>query len=138
VLLVLCGETLIQSGLAADSKPGNKARVIDELIVWIQGNLDRPLSMADLEARSGYSQRSLRNAFHERFGCAPVQWIRRQRLQGVRQRLLQPLPEDSVSAVAAAFGYGHLSQLSQDFQAAYGMRPSELLRESRCLARDRW
>ena len=138
VLLLLCGDLILQARRDDEAPVGSKARIIDDLITWIRANLDQPIQLQDLEARSGYSQRSLRNAFHERFGCAPVQWIRRQRLQGVRQRLLQPLPEDSVSAVAAAFGYGHLSQLSQDFQAAYGMRPSELLRESRCLARDRW
>ena len=53
-----------QAGVITDDTHG-KARIIDDLITWIRANLDHPIQLQDLEARSGYSQRSLRNAFHE-------------------------------------------------------------------------
>ena len=67
----------------------------------------------------------------KRFGYGPIQWIRGQRLERAREQLLQPQAHDSVSSIAAAFGYSPLSQFSRDFQAMYRVRPSELLRESR-------
>ena len=131
VLLLLCGDLILQARRDDEAPVGSKARIIDDLITWIRANLDHPIQLQDLEARSGYSQRSLRNAFHERFGCGPVHWIRSQRLEAARVRLLDPGPGDSVSQVAAACGYRHLSQFSRDFQLAFGVRPSALMRESR-------
>jgi AraC-like DNA-binding protein len=131
VLLLLCGDLILRARRDDEAPLGSKARIIDDLIVWIQSNLDRPIQLQDLEARSGYSERSLRNTFHERFGCGPVHWIRSQRLEAARIRLLEPRPDDTVSQVATACGYRHLSQFSRDFQLAYGIRPSALLRESR-------
>ena len=81
--------------------------------------------------QSGYSQRSLRNFFRERFDCGPVQWIRSQRLRLARERLLNPQPQDTVGTIAAAMGYEHPSQFSRDFQQCFGCRPSMLLREGR-------
>ena len=131
VLLLLCGDLILKARRNDEAPIGSKARIIDDLIDWIQANLDRPIQLQDLETRSGYSQRSLRNAFHERFGCGPVHWIRSQRLEAARMRLLEPRPGDTVSDIAAACGYRHLSQFSRDFQLAFSVRPSALMRESR-------
>ena len=112
--------------------------ILDELVAWIQANLHRPIQLRDLVEQSGYSQRSLRNFFQERFGCGPIHWIRSRRLDAARARLLNPEPQDSVSSIAACFGYAHLSQFSRDFQTAFQARPSDLLREGhRALSCDR-
>jgi AraC-like DNA-binding protein len=127
--LLLCSD-LIQKGRSRGSQPqSSKVHIIDELLEWIQANLDRQIQLHDLEERSGYSQRSLRNMFQDRFGCGPIHWIRSQRLEAARARLLDPEQNDTVSTIALAHGYQHLSQFSRDFQASYGMKPSELLRE---------
>lgn len=130
VLLLLCGD-LIQAARKGegDGESSGKSRIFDELLAWIQANLHRPLQMQELVDQSGYSQRSLRNFFQERCGCGPVQWIRSQRLQAARLRLLSPGPHDTVSSIAAQFGYSYLSQFSRDFQSVYRIKPSELLRE---------
>jgi AraC-like DNA-binding protein len=127
--LLLCSD-LIQKGRSRASQPqSSKVHIIDDLLEWIQANLDRQIQLHDLEQRSGYSQRSLRNMFQDRFGCSPIHWIRSQRLESARARLLDPQQNDTVSTIAIAHGYQHLSQFSRDFQATYGMKPSELLRE---------
>jgi AraC-like DNA-binding protein len=131
--LLLCGD-LIEA--AADGPPQlrphqTRLLLIEELLVWIRANLHRPIPLAELSARSGYSARALRYIFQERFGCPPARWIRRQRLEAARTRLLSPAPGDSVSSIAAACGYAHLTQFSRDFHAAFRMPPSLLLREGR-------
>ena len=107
-----------------------KASIIDELLGWIRANCHRSISLPELEQRSGYSQRSLRNAFQERFGCAPNEWIRRTRMESARQRLLDAKPGDTVSTIAVEHGYSHVSQFSRDFRGVFGLQPSQVMRRS--------
>lgn len=131
VALLLCGDLIQAARQLTESDPGHRHRVFEALLDWIRTHLDQPIQLQDLVRQSGYSQRSLRNFFRERFGCGPAHWIRNQRLQLARERLLNPQPQDTVSAIAAALGYEHPSQFSRDFQQAFGSRPSALLREGR-------
>jgi AraC-like DNA-binding protein len=89
------------------------------------------MRLTALEQRSGYSRRSLQLAFQRRFGCGPMQWVRRQRLEQARQALLNPREGDSVSEIAARHGFRNLSMFSRDFTAHFGLRPSDLLRDAR-------
>jgi AraC-like DNA-binding protein len=127
--LVICGDMIHKCRTRATDQQRTKASIIDELLDWIRGNLDRTIHLSDLEERSGYSQRSLRNVFKDRFNCGPTHWVRTQRLEAARRRLLDPEPTDTVSSVAMAYGYQHLSQFSRDFQGTYRIKPSSLLRE---------
>jgi len=129
IALLLCGDLIAIARQRHNHQRGNKGPIIDELIAWIDANLDRPLALSDLAEQSGYSERSLRNFFQERFGCGPIQWIRNRRLCAARERLLNPQPSDTVSQIAASHGYPYLSQFSRDFQKAFQIRPSDLLRE---------
>lgn len=124
-------DPLLQSGEDGDTAPRSAA--LDELLAWIAAHLHRPISLTELEQRSGSSRRSLQLAFRQRFGCGPIQWIRRQRLEQIRQALLHPDPQTSVSAIAARFGYSSLSALSRDVRSQFGLSPSELLRQGRRL-----
>jgi len=87
--------------------------------------------MTDLERLSSYSRRGLHYAFQERFGCSPMRWVRQERLSCALARLQRPEPNDSVTSVAQSCGYRRAASFSQDFQRRFGVRPSELLRESK-------
>ena len=128
---LLCGDLIAAALQQRPTARGSKAQIIDDLLQWIASHLHQPILLDDLVRESGYSQRSLRNIFHDRFQCGPVQWIRQQRLERARQLLLAAPQGTTVSSVAGDCGYDHLSQFSRDFRSAYGLRPSELLREGR-------
>jgi AraC-like DNA-binding protein len=96
----------------------------DELIDYIRANLDQPLRLSDLEARSHYSSRSLQYAFHERLGCTPRQWIRQQRLERAMAQLEQGGRSCSIRAIALACGYRHMGLFSSDFKKRFGLSPS--------------
>jgi AraC-like DNA-binding protein len=100
----------------------------DALIDYIRANLDQPLRLSDLEARSHYSSRALQYAFREQLGCTPRQWIRQQRLERAMDQLQQGGGGVSVKAIALACGYRHLSQFSADFKRHFGLSPSAVLR----------
>ncbi|MGB5135754.1 MAG: AraC family transcriptional regulator [Prochlorococcaceae cyanobacterium] len=108
-----------------------RERILEDLLEWIRANLHAPINLTELERRSGYSRRTLQLAFKQRFGCGPVQWVRRQRLEQARQALLRPQPGETVGGIAARFGFGNLASFSRDFNAHFGLRPSELIHEGR-------
>ena len=103
----------------------------DELLEFIQANLEKTLSMPMLEAYSHYSRRAIQYAFRERLGCTATQWIRQQRLQMARECLQAPLPGDTVNSIALRCGYRSASLFSMEFQQRYLTKPSSILRQSR-------
>lgn len=130
--LALCPQ--LERVESQSSQPGHglsRQRIFEELLEWIQANLAAPISLTQLEERSGYSRRNLQLAFSQRFGCGPIQWIRRQRLEMARNRLLNPGASDSVAGISAQLGFRNMSAFSRDFHSVYGIRPSEVLREGR-------
>lgn len=128
-LLLLPRNLLIPTDSAGE--PPSRDRIFEELLEWIRENLGSPLNLTELERRSGYSRRSLHNMFQLRFGCGPIQWIRRHRLEQAQQALFNPTPDDSVTSVARRFGFNSLTVFSRDFTKAYGINPSEALRLGR-------
>lgn len=100
----------------------------DDLIDFIRSNLNQPLRLSDLEARSHYSRRALQYAFRERLNSTPKQWIREQRLSLALEQLQGQVPRPSIQEVALRCGYRHLRQFSQDFKARFGISPSQAKR----------
>lgn len=101
---------------------------LDELIDYIRANLDQPLRMSDLEARSHYSRRALQYAFQERLGCSPKQWIREQRLSLAMEQLQAPGKPPTIKAVALACGYLDAGHFCKDFKRRYGITPNQARR----------
>jgi AraC-like DNA-binding protein len=104
-------------------------RRLEKVIDFIVLNLDQPLSLSVLVAKSNYSRRSIHYAFQERFHCSPMQWIRQQRMLLALQRLQEAKPgSTTVRAIASECGYNSLGRFYVDFQRAYRCRPSAVLR----------
>jgi AraC-like DNA-binding protein len=98
---------LLAAPMGQTSPPvnGRRGSAFDELLDYIRANLDQPLRLSDLEARSFYSRRALQYAFREKLSTTPVQWIREQRLARAMEQLQQEGPAASIRAVALACGY---------------------------------
>ena len=105
-------------------RDGSAPRNFDILIDYILANLDQPLTLSDLEARSHYSRRSLQYAFQEQLHCSPKQWIREQRLTVAMRKFQCDGQRPTVQEVAQACGYANLSHFSRDFKARFGINPS--------------
>lgn len=112
-------------------RPCGRGEPFEALIEWIEAHCHRPLSLSDLESQSHYSRRSLQYAFQQRFGCGPMQYIRRQRLALAKQRLLAPLPGTTVTSVALECGYLSVANFRRDYQQRFGEPPSGALRRLR-------
>ena len=133
VVLLLCPELLEESGddrLMAGLGGNGRQQIFDELVEWILADLTRPLTLTELERRSGYSRRALQYMFHSRFGLGPMQWLREQRLQAVWKRLKDGVPGHTVGAIAHQYGFVSSSSFARRFQSTFGETPSEVLRSA--------
>jgi transcriptional regulator GlxA family with amidase domain len=100
-----------------------------QLLDWMDANCHRAISLSELEERSSYGRRSLQNAFHQRFGCGPMQWLRRRRLHKARQLLLEALPANTkIQQISLACGYINFSAFCRDYRREFGCTASADLR----------
>jgi AraC-like DNA-binding protein len=105
--------------------------VHQELLEWLLAHLQEPISLSDMEKRSHYSRRSLQYSFKQRFGCGPMQWLRRQRLAKAKALLEEPGRRKDLQEVAQACGYLSQAAFRRDYLARYGERPSRAQRRFR-------
>lgn len=115
--------------------PAHRDMAVDLAMSWMLANLERPISLTDVEEQTGYGRRSLQMAFRQRVGCGPIQWLRRQRLESAHS-LIQAIatgsaPPVSIAEIGRRCGYINLSAFSRDFSQRFGVAPSRLLRQSR-------
>jgi AraC-like DNA-binding protein len=125
---------LLAAGLLAESaapEPSAVDTTLDNLIDWMHAHRHEAISLTELEQRSHYSRRYLQYAFKARFGCGPMQYLRRQRLWRARHRLERADPGTTVSGVALACGYLSLACFRRDFRQRFAISPSELLARRR-------
>lgn len=107
------------------------AQAVDLAMARIRANLERPISLTDIEQQVGYGRRALQMGFRQRVGCGPMQWLRRQRLETAHALVLAiargeqgPL---SLRQVAERCGYINYSAFSRDFSRLHGVTASQLL-----------
>lgn len=93
---------------------------------YIDANLSDPqLSPAGIAAAHFISTRHLHNVFHES-GTTVAGYIRKQRLDGARRDLRDPLHAAlPVGAVAARWGFLDAAHFSRTFREAFGVSPTD-------------
>jgi len=129
VAAVVCPE--VMNGIDRAATYHHQDRPFDDLLEWIRANLHAPITATELSRRSAYSQRNLQYLFQRRFGCSPMQWVKRQRLSAVHADLLRAQPGETVAAIARRHGFVQMSSFAARFRESYGLTPSQLLRRSR-------
>lgn len=100
---------------------------VDRACQYIMANLDRPVTLSDLERISALSKRALQYGFRDIHSCTPMQWLREQRLQAIYRRLTTAQPDDTVVALASLYQFMSPGQFSVIFKKRFGILPSTLL-----------
>jgi transcriptional regulator GlxA family with amidase domain len=98
-----------------------------------------PVEMLDLRSMSkatGLSPRTLQRTFQTEYGLCPQEWLRVERLNRVREDLLDAQKSYSVTHMATRWGFFHLSRFSQYYRELFGERPSETLARRAAAQRD--
>lgn len=88
-------------------------------------HLGERLPVAMVASHCGLSVRRLQALFQDECGQSPLQWLRMQRLEAVRQALSQADNANRVSEIAARFGFTHLGEFSRAYRQAFGETPQQ-------------
>jgi AraC family ethanolamine operon transcriptional activator len=84
--------------------------------------------VSDLCIASECSERTLRQAFLECYGTSPTTFLKKLRLQGLRQDLRDAAPRSTtVLDLALRWGFWHMGHLGRDYKSLYGETPAETL-----------
>ncbi len=95
----------------------------------IRDQLTETFSRADLCEISGLHVRTLTRGFQLVYGVGPMQFLREQRLDAIRQLLLVGRPEEtSVTRVAEDLGMGHLGRFAHAYKLRFGESPIDSLK----------
>lgn len=93
---------------------------------------DEPVTVVELCAALKISRRTLQTCFHDMLGMSPHQYLRTLRLNGLRRALRNAVGAGtSVQAIAARWGFWHLSSCAADYRRQFGELPSTTLRAVR-------
>jgi len=113
-------------------RPGGQAQFITHedpegvesmgpLLLWIEQNLEEPLSLPLVARHAAMSARTLSRRFREQVGLSPAQWIARARIRRAQQLLeTTALP---IEQVAEKAGFRSASVLREHFGAIVGTAP---------------
>lgn len=99
---------------------------------FLDTNLARDLSLAELCSAAGVSERTLRRAFDNVLGVGPLQYLKAFRLNRAHCELKQAASnKNSVAKVAMHWGLKHLGRFSQEYRHFFGEMPSDTLRRNK-------
>jgi AraC family transcriptional activator of mar-sox-rob regulon len=97
-------------------------QVITALLAWIEQNLDQPLTLDDIAAKSGYSKWHLQRLFKELTGEILGTYARRRRLTAAARELR--LTSHGVAFIADKYQFDSQQTFTRCFKKQFGMPPA--------------
>lgn len=96
---------------------------------YLMDNLDqKDLSVREVASQIGVTERAMQGAFKKHLGLSPSELIRRQRMERIREELLDDdAPVARVLDVAKKWGVQHRSTLINGYRSVFNEAPSETL-----------
>ena len=101
---------------------------IEDIISYIEINLDQPLSLESIARRFSMSVSNLQRRFKQSYNLTINGYIRHRRLDIARLHLERGLV--SITEAAYEAGYQHPSNFTNAFKKAFGVPPHELAKTS--------
>jgi AraC-like DNA-binding protein len=120
-----------RSGDLAAAGPAPSPRSVRRVIDYIHANADRPVALDDLVAVSGVAGRTLFKHFQAFKGMGPMAYLRRIRMDRVREALAAAAPGETVTAIALRWNFHELGRFAGDYRRMFGEAPSATLRRAR-------
>ena len=124
----------------APRAPARRVRPASLRIVWrcmqyAASVQYQKVTLSDLSAVAGVSERRVRDAFNDCHGMSPTCFLRVAALREVRRTLLDyPFARDPVTRAALDFGFWHLSRFAGQYRTLFGESPSETVARTRARA----
>ncbi len=111
--------------------PGPAPDYIRTVEDYIAASAERPLTLQDLAAVAGVSERTLQSAFRRFRDTTPMEFLRDHRLELARRGLQKAaLNGRSVTDIALSCGFNHLGKFAKCYRARFGETPSQTRRRA--------
>lgn len=121
--------TMLQHNVSLEA-PSLTTISFDRLVQYVEENLKRDISVEELARFSRMSTRSLYLLFEKHAKTTPRNFIRQKKLEAVYRSLMDPACRvANVTAIALDYGFTHLGRFSESYRQAFGVLPSDSLRE---------
>lgn len=104
-----------------DHAPTPQGSELEVLLTWLQEDLARDLTLADIAEQAGTSTRTLIRRFHDQTGTTPLQWLHRARIRQA-QHLLETT-EHSVERIGRQVGFASPTTFRDRFKRTTGVSP---------------
>lgn len=135
-LYLLCSHELARRTQSRDCNTGPaivplKLRTAEQ---YAKTHAARAPTVEQLAAEVGVSARNLHDLFIRFRGVAPGDFIREERLRGIRDALLRARPGSTVSGIAAGWGYQNFGNFAALYRKRFGELPSQTLDHRSALA----
>lgn len=94
---------------------------LDDLLVWIEHNAHRPLTLRDIARQASSSERTLNRRFKHETGQTPMQWVNSVRIRHAQQLLERT--SDSIESVSRQAGFASTTNFREQFRRLAGVSP---------------
>ena len=128
---LLTGQLHSHSHLLEERAPEGGHAAVRRVEDFIYAHPEQPLRSETLVAVSGICSSSLYEAFKHCLGTTPMRLLREVRLLRIREDLLRPEAETTVTSVALDWGVSHLARFGGCYARRFGELPSETLAKAR-------
>ncbi|MCD2196303.1 helix-turn-helix transcriptional regulator [Actinomycetospora endophytica] len=120
---------------AASDRPaphtfGAESAALRRATTFIDGNAHRDIGLADIAQAARIGPRGLQHLFRQHRSQTPLGYLRQVRMAGAHRDLqsADPTGGDTVSTIAARWGFAHPGRFSVEYRRLYGCPPSTTLR----------
>ncbi len=100
-----------------------RQKILQQLLEWIECNLEHPISIEDIAQKSGYSRRNIQLLFRNFMHVPLGEYIRKRRL--CRAAILVRLSAKSMLDIALSLHFDSQQSFSREFKKLFGCSPRE-------------
>jgi transcriptional regulator GlxA family with amidase domain len=101
--------------------PVPRGSLLEPVLAWIEDNLAESLTVRQMAARCGMSERTFNRRFREQTGTTPLQWLLRARVR--RAQYLLEHTGHGIDRIARQAGFGSPTAFRERFRRVTGVAP---------------
>jgi AraC-like DNA-binding protein len=122
----------VTTGPDQTGRQGGWPAALRRAVAFADDHAHQDITVADIAAAAGVTVRAVQLAFRRHLDATPMAYLRQVRLDRAHAELLAASPGDgrTVTAVAERWGFPSPSRFTARYREAYGVPPSQTLRQS--------
>ncbi|MFZ3387536.1 helix-turn-helix domain-containing protein [Buttiauxella gaviniae] len=108
----------------------NRVNIIREMLLWVENNLEHPLSLDTVTARVGYSKWHLQRLFRKHTGQRLGSYLRGRRISAAAEEMR--LTDHPIIYIARKYQFSDQQTFSRTFKNHFGLPPGEYRNANSC------